>query len=368
MEWLDTILFPIKWVVAYILFFFHEGLKYVGMDAASGWTWSLSIVGLVLVIRIVLIPLFVRQIKAQRAMQLVQPEVQKLQAKYKGKTDSFSRQAMAQEQMALFKKHGTSPFSSCLPILAQMPIFFSLFRVLHTLPDIATGKLDPLGPITADIAGQIESSTIFGAQLSATFLSSPDLNVKILTVIMILLMSASQFITQKQIMAKNMSEAAMNNPFMKQQKMMLYLFPIVFAVGGVNFPVGVLIYWLVSNLWTMGQQFYVIQRMPSPGSPAEKALMERRVKKGKSPLPGMKKLEADDEPEQPRGQRQQPVRKDRVKPKTAPTTPNQSRPSADKPGQKAPNQNKAPQNKPKGNQSKPTSSPKKQNKPQKESP
>lgn len=330
---LDTILMPIKWVVAWIMVLFHQGLSTIGMDPASGVTWALSIVGLTVVIRIVLVPLFVKQIKASRGMQLMQPDLMKLQAKYKGKTDTLSRQAMAQEQMALYKKHGTNPFSACLPILLQMPIFFSLFRVLNELGSVASGKMPPIGGLTQDLAAQAESSTIFGAPFSATFVhpGAGGVWTQIFAAVMIVLMSASQFITQKQIMAKNMSEAAMNNPFMKQQKMMLYLFPVIFAVGGINFPIGVLIYWLVSNLWTMGQQFYVIQRMPAPGSPAEKAFKERQARRaGRRGLFGLGKattvaaggvVEGEVVPESGSGpsddhvtkgrQRQQPVRKDR---------------------------------------------------------
>lgn len=280
-EFIDQILTPIKWVVAWIMVLFHQGLSAIGLPEASGVTWALSIVGLTVVIRLVLVPLFVKQIKASRGMQLMQPDLLKLQAKYKGKTDQLSRQAMAQEQMALYKKHGTNPFSACMPILIQMPIFFSLFRVLNELHDVSVGKREPIGGLTQALAAQAENSTIFGAPFSATFMhpGTGGVWVQILAAVMIVLMSASQFVTQKQIMAKNMSEAAMNNPFMKQQKMMLYLFPVIFAVGGINFPIGVLIYWLVSNLWTMGQQFYVIQRMPAPGSPAEKAYEERKARK-----------------------------------------------------------------------------------------
>ena len=100
------------------------------MPAASGWTWTLSIIGLVLVIRAALIPVFLRQVNAQRRMRLLQPDLKKLQEKYKGKTDPLSRQAMAQEQMAIYKEHGTNPFSACLPLLIQMPFFFALFQVL----------------------------------------------------------------------------------------------------------------------------------------------------------------------------------------------------------------------------------------------
>ena len=92
-------------------------------------------------------------------------------------------------------------------------------------------------------------------------------------------MSATTFLTQKQLMSKNMPADAMNNPFAQQQKILLYVFPLVFAVSGVNFPIGVLLYWLTTNLWSMGQQFYVIRRNPAPGSPAAEALERRKAAK-----------------------------------------------------------------------------------------
>ncbi|RAE62798.1 membrane protein insertase YidC, partial [Burkholderia multivorans] len=120
----------------------------LGLPAANGWTWVLSIAGLTVVIRALLIPLFVYQIRAQRKMQLLQPEIQRLQAKYKGKKDQYSRQAMAEEQMALFRDNKTSQWASCLPLLVQMPIFFSLFRVIHNMQNVAEGKIDAIGGLT----------------------------------------------------------------------------------------------------------------------------------------------------------------------------------------------------------------------------
>jgi YidC/Oxa1 family membrane protein insertase len=281
---MSQILYPLEWVVAWIMVAFHEVFTTIGLPEDSGWTWTLSIIGLVVVIRIILIPLFVKQIKASRGLQLIQPEVKKIQEKYKGKTDQASRQAMTQETMALYRERGTNPFASCLPILLQAPIFFALFRVLNGLEGIAAGRNDPIGPMTQELAGQAESSTLFGAQLSDTFLSSETSATKILTIVLIILMSATTFTTQRQLMMKNMPASALDNPFAQQQKLLLYILPIVFAVSGVNFPIGVLIYWLTTNVWSMGQQFYVIRRMPAPGSPAEKALAERRAKRGK-PMP-----------------------------------------------------------------------------------
>jgi YidC/Oxa1 family membrane protein insertase len=300
MDIFGTLLAPFKWLVSAIMVGFHDGLSAIGMPAANGWTWTLSIIGLVLVIRAALIPVFVKQIKAQRGMQLLQPDLKKLQDKYKGKTDQLSRQAMAQEQMAMYKKHGTNPFSACLPMLIQMPFFFALFQVLSGITTAAT-KGEGIGAMSHDQVVQFDESSIFGAPLSASLLhglpngTGNQVSVTVLTIVMILAMTASQFITQKQIMAKNMSEEAMASPFMRQQKMMLYILPIVFGVGGINFPIGVLIYWTTTNLWTMAQQFFVIRRMPTPGSPAAKALEERRAAKGlpSLPLTGARKADAE---------------------------------------------------------------------------
>ena len=310
-DWFFTLLQPLEYAVATIMVAWHTVLTTIGMPADSGWTWALSIVGLVIVIRILLIPLFVRQIRASRAMQLIQPEIKKIQDKYKGKSDPASRQALTQETMALYKERGTNPFSSCLPILLQSPIFFALFRVLNGIPQ---GKT--VGPLNAELVASADQATILGAPLSATFIHAPNVQTKIVTVILIILMSLTTFTTQRQLMTKNMPASAMDNPFARQQKMLMYLLPLIFAVSGVNFPIGVLIYWLTTNLWSMGQQFYVIRRMPAPGSLAEKALLERRREKasrrgGEPAVAGQVEPEVAEGPRP--GQRQQPKRQNRAK-------------------------------------------------------
>ena len=277
----SDIMYPFEWIVAWIMYLWHSGLTAIGLPEANGWTWTLSIVGLVLVMRAALIPLFVKQIHASRKMQLIQPEMQKIQKKYKGKKDPESQQKMQQEMMSLYRETGTNPLASCMPILIQSPFFFGLFRVLNGLDEMANGSKQQIGPLTSELAAQAESSTIFGAKLSDIFLGADSVNVMIVTVVLIILMSATTFTTQHQLMRKNMPAAALEGPFAQQQKIMLYLFPIIFAVSGVNFPIGVLIYWFTTNLWTMLQQFYVIRRMPAPGSAAEKAMHERRRKAGK---------------------------------------------------------------------------------------
>ena len=320
MNFLDTILSPFRYVVSWILWAFHELFTLIGMNPDSGWTWTLSIVFLVLLIRTALIPVFVKQIKAQRAMQALQPDLRKLQAKYKGKKDQLSQQAMIAEQRALFKKHKTNPLSSCLPMLVQMPFFFALFRVLNSTSQ-AIGKEEGIGKLSLEHIKSFDQSSIFGARLSETFLGTINSDgpvngaVIIVAIIMILAMTASQFITQKQIMSKNMTKEALEGPFMQQQKIMLYILPLVFGIGGINFPIGVLIYWTATNLWTLGQQYYVIRNNPTPGSAAERELNERRAAKGLPPV-GQKK--ADEEAaaavvEEPKVQRVQPQRKNRKK-------------------------------------------------------
>src|SRR3954451_6753227 len=320
MDFFGTIMAPFKWLVSAIMVGFHDGLSTIGMPAASGWTWTLSIIGLVLVIRAALIPVFVKQIKAQRGMQALQPDLRKLQQKYKGKTDQLSRQAMTQEQMALYKRHGTNPFSACLPLLIQMPFFFALFNVLNNTAK-ASDTNQGIGALSAADVAQFDASTIFGAPLSASLLhgggGANQTSVVVLSILMILAMIASQFITQKQIMAKNMSEEALASPFMRQQQMMLYILPLVFGIGGINFPIGVLIYWTTTNLWTMAQQFFVIRRMPTPGSQAARELADRRAKKGLPMVPLLGERKSEEEvlpaPAAPKGQRQQPQRKNRKK-------------------------------------------------------
>src|ERR671932_1722778 len=178
-DWFFTLLSPLEYAVAAIMVAFHTVLSAIGMPADSGWTWALSIVGLVVVIRILLIPLFVKQIRASRAMQLIQPEMKKIQDKYKGKSDPASRQAMTQETMALYKESGTNPFSSCLPILLQSPIFFALFRVLNGIPHHQT-----IGPLNATLVEQADQATIFGAPLSDTFMHANTTSTRILTIIL----------------------------------------------------------------------------------------------------------------------------------------------------------------------------------------
>ncbi|PJJ65300.1 membrane protein insertase YidC [Compostimonas suwonensis] len=313
---IGTVLWPLKWVVELLLVAFHWLFTNVGMDPAAGLTWVLSIVGLVLVVRAALIPLFVRQIKNQRRMLEVAPQLKKIQDKYKGKKDQFSREAMSRETMELYKRTGTNPLSSCLPMLLQIPIFFALFSVLN---DAQHGK-QGVGPLNAELGKQFGDASLFGiAPLHSSFSAAmnanpPQVAVMVIAAIMVVLMTGSQFFTQLQIVSKNMSPETKASPMFRQQRILLYILPLVFAFSGFTFPLGVMFYWLTTNIWTMVQQFIVIRRMPTPGSDAAKAREERLARKGKLKIE--ESSAAGDTivvEEKKQTQRQQPVGKSRAK-------------------------------------------------------
>lgn len=277
----DAILFPFIWFDSAILVGFEWLLTRLGMSDTNGWTWVLAIIGLVLTLRALLTPLMVRQIKSQRRMQIIQPEMMKIQAKYKGKRDQASQKAMQEETFALYREAGANPFGMCLPLLIQMPFFFALYRLLNSAAAVRDGTAEPLGMFSRELATKMADSSIFGAELTSTFLHHQDLSAKILSVVLILVMSVTQFITSHQLMRQNMSPEALNGPMARQQQVLIYVLPIVFAVTGVNFPVALLVYWTVSNFWTMGQQFFIIRNMPSPNTPAEARYRERMARKGR---------------------------------------------------------------------------------------
>lgn len=315
MDIIGNILWPLKWVVSAILVGFHWVFENLGMDPSAGITWVLSIIFLTFVVRAALIPIFVRQIKSQRRMLEVAPQLKKIQDKYKGKKDQFSREAMSRETMALYKETGTNPLSSCLPLLIQMPIFFSLYSVLHEAQINKTG----IGLLTNDLAASFGNASLFGAPLHETFTNASGWEVRVIAGFMIVVMTASQFITQLQLVAKNMSPETKESPMYRQQKMMLYILPLVFVISGLSFPLGVMFYWLASNIWTMAQQYFVIRSMPTPGSEAALAREARLAKKAQrrgTPVlaeAGAGATAVEVEPVRVTTQRQQPVGKNRAK-------------------------------------------------------
>jgi YidC/Oxa1 family membrane protein insertase len=292
---MDSILKPLYIAVSWVIVGIHDLLSPI-FGSSSGVTWSLSIIGLVIIIRIILIPLFVKQIKSQRALTALQPHMKEIQKKYKD-----DRQKQSEEMMKLYKEHKTNPLASCFPILAQAPIFFALFTVLNGI-----GKNPPVrhGVFTQEDVVNAAQAKFFGAPISQTFLSSDITTVKLVTIVLIAFMSLTTFTTQRQLMTKGMPKMdSSNNMMLQQQKIMLYAFPVIFAITGVNFPIGVLIYWSTTNLWTWGQQFYVIKRNPTPGSPAYEELHKKRNKKNGITEETSGDVQTEDEI---KGQRQQP--------------------------------------------------------------
>ena len=308
---MDSILNPLYIAVSWVIVTIHDLLSPV-FGTNSGVTWSLAIMGLVIIIRIILIPLFVKQIKSQRALTALQPHMKEIQKKYKD-----DRQKQSEEMMKLYKEHKTNPLASCFPILAQAPIFFALFTVLNGIAAIDDeGNPAPIarGFMKGEYLASAAQAKFFGAPISDKFLGSDITTVKIVTVILIILMSATTFTTQRQLMTKGMPKMdSSNNMMLQQQKIMLYAFPVIFAITGVNFPVGVLIYWSTTNLWTWGQQYYVIKRNPTPGSPAYEELQRKRNKKNGVADSSDSTENSEGTTIEEKGQRQQPKKKKKKK-------------------------------------------------------
>lgn len=317
MDFLGTILWPLKWVIELILVAWHWLFTAVGMPAAGGLTWMLSILGVVVVVRAALIPLFVKQIKSQRAMMELAPEIKKIQDRYRGKRDQLSREAMSRETMDLYKKHGSSPLSGCLPILVQMPVFFGLFAVLN---DAVHGKAS-VGLLTAQLQESFANANFLGAPFGKSFAdafggNAPWQNMVIAGTLAVL-MVGSQFYTQLQITSKNVSDETKNTPMYRQQRILLYIIPLGFIFSAVAFPLGLNFYWFTSNIWTMVQQWMIIRRMPTPGSQAYRERQERLARRGRlepevRKEPGGGTTIVVEEPPKP-AQRQQPMSKKRAK-------------------------------------------------------
>ncbi|MDP5185172.1 membrane protein insertase YidC [Blastococcus sp. BMG 814] len=270
LDWLYT---AISWVMAR----WHSLWNLVFGDPApetalGGLSWVLAIVFLVVTIRLILFPLFVKQVKSQRAMQELQPEIAKLRKQY-----GSDRQGMAVAMQQLQKERGVNPLAGCLPILPQIPVFLSLFHVLRRLAPEKQGLYSWTDQLTDEAA----RAQLFGAPISASFNMSGAkeqailgiagvnyTNIRIVAFALIIVMCFTTYFTQKQIMSRSgpvEGQAAM------VQKLMLYGVPISLFVSGFIFPIGVLIYWMTNNLWTMGQQFFILRKMPPPGSDAAKA-------------------------------------------------------------------------------------------------
>ncbi|MFL6060345.1 MAG: membrane protein insertase YidC [Marmoricola sp.] len=326
------IMTPLYYLVSAVLVGWHKVFGAI-LGEHSGASWIVSIIFLTLTIRIALIPLFVKQIKSSRNMQLIQPKVKELQKKF-----GHDRERLTQETMALYKETGTNPFSSCLPLLIQMPIFLSLFRLLsHAAKTKSLASAKSIGVLSSADAYSFAKAKIFGGTISSSFVNANVTEVKVIAVFLVIAMTLTTFLTQRQLMSKNMPADALSGPYAQQQKMLLYVLPLVFAVGGIAFPIGVLMYWTTSNLWTMGQQFYVIRNNPAPNTEAFRAKEKRDAAKAQAkglPIGGTSTAVVTEEVVEDRrpAARQQPKKQSRQQRRTQ-QGPKNSSPSGDNKGE-----------------------------------
>lgn len=268
-----SVLNPVYEIIARIIVAIHSALSPV-FGQGSGWAWGLSIVLLTMLMRLLLFPLFVKQIRTQRAMQTLQPKMKELQVKYKG-----DRETLNVEMMKLYKEHGANPLAGCLPLLLQMPVFFALFHVLSGIRPDARGRYHAVSGISESLVESAAHAKIVGAPIAASFKSSDALlhtlsaspgTVKVVAAIMVVAMGASTFWTQRQLMTRTAANGGTS--INSQQKVLLYVLPFSFLFAGFNFPIGVLLYWLTTNLWSMAQQHFVIAKMGAYGpTPAASA-------------------------------------------------------------------------------------------------
>ncbi|MHB2023247.1 MAG: membrane protein insertase YidC [Mycobacteriales bacterium] len=303
---------PLYQAVAFCLVHIYFALRPV-FGAGTGASWALSIVLLTLAMRIVLIPLFVKQIRLQRQMTVLQPKIKELQAKYKG-----DKERLNQEMMALYREHGANPLTGCLPLLLQFPIFIGLFHILDAIkPQLVKGHQAALDcahgvsscytfhglsvpGFSSTLIKSAARAKIFGVPIASNFTASAQLlhflnasssSTKVLVAILIVAMGATTFVTQRQLLGRSGPSAQMAS----QQKTLMYVLPFVFLIFGFRFQLGVLLYWVTSNLWAMVQQRVVIKRMNTEPAPVPAAVA---VGQALAPRPGQRPAPAPAAPAQ----------------------------------------------------------------------
>ena len=273
---LSAMMQPLYWAISGLMVLFH-GLWSPLFGADSGVSWTLAIVTLTLVVRTMMIPLFVKQINSSRAMQMLQPRIQELQKKH-----GSDRERVAREMQKLYAEEGVNPMASCFPMLLQMPVFWALFRVLQGVADNQVrGYWFQTSP---DLVASLQDADLFGAKLAGRIFPINSCGAtQVLGIVLIALLVITLFLTQLQLMRKNMPPEALSGPMAQSQKVMLYIFPIMYAASSAVLPLGVLVYWSASNVWTMAQQGLLIRNNPAPNTPAYVDWEERMRSQGKDP-------------------------------------------------------------------------------------
>ncbi|KFJ03605.1 preprotein translocase subunit YidC [Bifidobacterium subtile] len=320
--WLYKILTPIEWLMTQIMVLFHKFLVLIGMPS-EGVSWILSIILLVLVVHACILPIFVRQIKSMRKMQALQPKMQHIQNKYKGKKDPASREAMSREMTKLYQDNGANPAGSCLPMLIQGPVFMCMFYTLSAIQYIANGKRAPLGAFDKATAQDFANTSFFGVNITNNF-GMASVSGKVVIGIFVALMCAAMWFMQFNNMRKNLPRAQMEGQQYKMQQAMTWIFPIMYIFSGFTMPFAVLIYWLTNNIANMVRSMWQVYTFPTPGSPAaeEKEVRDhehenaRRERAGEISLEEEELVQAKEQAEHREDQgyqRQQPKRKKRKK-------------------------------------------------------
>jgi YidC/Oxa1 family membrane protein insertase len=280
----NTVLAPFQWLVSGLLVLFHKLFAPVtGFD--SGLTWILVVVAITIVVRSAMIPLYVKSLISMRGTTAIQPKLKEIQEKYKGDRDRINR-----ETMKLYDESGVNPYSSCLPMLIQMPIFFGMFGVLNGL---ARGQ--SVGRWLTDrpeLAEALKNAELFGVRVTDSFGGFPPPQWGLtqgVAIVLIIIMTVAMVGQQWYTMNYNMAPASLEGPMGKSQKMMLWVFPLMFVFSGFTFPIMLLVYWTFSNVWTVGQQLIMIRLYPTPNTPAYADWEDRMIAKGLDP----KEIEAE---------------------------------------------------------------------------
>ena len=247
---------PLNNVVAWVIMRIHAVLGTL-FGPASGLAWGLSIVILVMFIRLLLVPLFVKQVHAQRKMAQHAPQLQELKKKYKG-----DKQRLNEETMKFYKENGVNPLAGCLPMIPQMIVFFALFNVLHAITGWTHGTIPKYG-LTVPVVVSAQKATIFGVHLGDKLLfsrQSVPLHVSIVIALTVVVSAATTFMTVRQSSKRGLMQTNTDpdNPMAGMQKNMMYIVPF-FSLTGLYWAYGLVLYWVTTNLWTLGQQWFMFR-------------------------------------------------------------------------------------------------------------
>jgi YidC/Oxa1 family membrane protein insertase len=225
---------------------------------SSGWTWALCIVLLVVLMRLIMVPLFIKQMHTTRRMTALAPQMSALRKKYKN-----DKQTLNQEMMKLYQEAGVNPLMGCLPVVAQLPMFFALFSVLRAIAEWKPGDAPKYG-LTTHMMESARTAKIIGATIADKFLSgTTPLHAKIVILVAVLLSMLTTYLTVRQSMKRGMMPTTSDSPMGNSQKYMAYIMPF-FALSGLYWPFGLVLYWVTTNLWTLGQQYVLFTRFPTP--------------------------------------------------------------------------------------------------------